>query len=521
MTKPTWAILVTLCAGCGAGEPLLVENSEASSAGAGSVTGAGCVNPANLALDGGTSMQGPTAAIVPVDWGSGISANANNAAKNLYATLQQSDTPFISWLQSEYQIPSVELGQHVVITPSNTSTTLTFKNIQDELVSQIKNKVLVPSDHMLYMIHFPSTITTQDINGRSSCTGTLGFCGYHYFVNQAVPGVASSTLYYAVIPDFESTACATKCFETKDFGPLDAQQAFETHEIIEAFTDPDVKTGWMDRKQPPGFCAFAEIGDLCDGTFAQIDGAGGITTLQKMWSNAASDCVTGDQTPTISQISPNSGPTSGGTVVTITGARFAPSTVFHFSSATATGTCPTATTCTVTTPVFDEHTSLRYPVHVTATANGNVSSWDGSVDSFAYNCTVKACDNVACGTTVSNNCGGTQFCGCATGAFCISGTCCKPATAAVACQGRTCGTVSDGCGGTITCGPTCPCLTQAQACGTTLSCGTVSNGCGGTVSCGTCAAGFSCSGGQCVKVRACPAGLVNCGGECVKPNFCQ
>ena len=78
--------------------------------------------------------------------------------------------------------------------------------------------------------------------------------------------------------------------------------------------------------------------------------------------------------------------------------------------------------------------------------------------------------------------------------------------------GLACGSAGDGCGMTLNCG-TCPAgqtcggsgmpgvcgatscvpLTKDQACTTKgLDCGTVGDGCGGTVSCGTCASNASC-----------------------------
>jgi hypothetical protein len=68
------------------------------------------------------------------------------------------------------------------------------------------------------------------------------------------------------------------------------------------------------------------------------------------------------------------------------------------------------------------------------------------------------------------------------------------------CAGHVCGQISDGCGGTLTCGPACPpCMTQAQACAAAgASCGSVSTGLGcPTVSCGTCGSGSTCNGGTC------------------------
>jgi hypothetical protein len=72
--------------------------------------------------------------------------------------------------------------------------------------------------------------------------------------------------------------------------------------------------------------------------------------------------------------------------------------------------------------------------------------------------------------------------------------------------GATCGTVSDGCGGVVTCGGTCP---TGQACVNNVcgpcvprtcaqlgaTCGMVGDGCGGVNDCGPCPSGQTCGGG--------------------------
>lgn len=129
--------------------------------------------------------------------------------------------------------------------------------------------------------------------------------------------------------------------------------------------------------------------------------------------------------------------------------------------------------------------------------------------------------------------GGTQFqCGGDQG--------CVPLDQAAACGalGANCGEVSDGCGGTVTCGTcagtdTCGGGGMAFKCGsggggpctplTCLSlgsnCGSSGDGCGGTLNCGTCAAGMACGAGGVAGVcgsttctpRTCAQAGANCG----------
>jgi hypothetical protein len=127
---------------------------------------------------------------------------------------------------------------------------------------------------------------------------------------------------------------------------------------------------------------------------------------------------------------------------------------------------------------------------------------------YSTTCTPLTCEaaGAACGTR-SDGCGGTLSCGsCADGQVCTANTCCTPLT----CQGAgaACGARSDGCGGTLSCG-TCTTgqLCIANACCTPLTCadigatcGTPSNGCGWTLSCGSCGGGQTCQSNTCVAI---------------------
>ncbi|MFO0572498.1 MAG: hypothetical protein U1A78_00725 [Polyangia bacterium] len=146
------------------------------------------------------------------------------------------------------------------------------------------------------------------------------------------------------------------------------------------------------------------------------------------------------------------------------------------------------------------------------------------------------CGNtIDCGTcTAPQTCGGggTQF-------QCGGNNACVPMTAAQACGALNaeCGEVSDGCGGTVTCGScitglTCggggvafkcgaggggPCtpLTCAQL---GSNCGSTGDGCGGTIDCGTCPSGQACGAGgvagRCGSTTCTPRTCAQAGATC-------
>jgi hypothetical protein len=105
-------------------------------------------------------------------------------------------------------------------------------------------------------------------------------------------------------------------------------------------------------------------------------------------------------------------------------------------------------------------------------------------------------------------------------------TTCTPTTCSA--QGKTCGSISDGCGGALNCGSctspqTCGGGGVANVCGETSSCtpttcaaqgkncGNLSDGCGGTLNCGGCPSPQTCGGGGVANV---------CGGGSCTPTTC-
>lgn len=161
-------------------------------------------------------------------------------------------------------------------------------------------------------------------------------------------------------------------------------------------------------------------------------------------------------------------------------------------------------------------------------------------------CTPKTCADfpgINCGRQ-PDGCGGTtddcgtctspQICGGGgTPSVCGGGTVgadggslCTPKTCAN--LGKDCGTVSDGCGGVLDCGSSCPSgqvcggggtanvcatppCTRITSCSGGMDCGSIADGCGGIVSCGgSCTAPAICGGGG--QPNVCGGGSVGGGG---------
>jgi hypothetical protein len=118
-------------------------------------------------------------------------------------------------------------------------------------------------------------------------------------------------------------------------------------------------------------------------------------------------------------------------------------------------------------------------------------------------CTPSSCGS-SCGT-VPNGCGGTMNCGgCAGGQVCDDNVCrpqCVPTTCEA--EGVICSTIADGCGGSLTCScdGVCEPIPEATACDG--ECGYVSDGCSNVYFCGNCP-------GACTPLTACPQGI-DCG----------
>lgn len=136
----------------------------------------------------------------------------------------------------------------------------------------------------------------------------------------------------------------------------------------------------------------------------------------------------------------------------------------------------------------------------------------------------------ACGS-VSDGCGGTLACGaCGGGLTCSANKCVSSTCAPKTCAdlGAQCGSTVDGCGKTLACGTcgtgaTCTankCVVTGGSCtpktcaGVGAKCGSVADGCGKTLACGACATGETCSGNVCVAGTCTKKTCATAGADC-------
>ncbi|MEK6206021.1 MAG: IPT/TIG domain-containing protein, partial [Chloroflexota bacterium] len=116
-------------------------------------------------------------------------------------------------------------------------------------------------------------------------------------------------------------------------------------------------------------------------TPAHAAGTVDVTVTVGSQSGTCTGCFTYVAPPTVTAISPTSGPTAGGTVVTITGTGFdsaAGATIVQFGPNSGTGvSCASTISCTATSPAGSGTT------HVTVTAGGMTSATT-SADQFVY-----------------------------------------------------------------------------------------------------------------------------------------
>jgi hypothetical protein len=477
-----------------------------------------CNSPA-LSYFGGPIVQTPI--IVPVSWSSAVNIEIQENLPQFFADVTLSS--YWSWLP-EYDTVGLSGGTEqailpgtatagVVLTPSKcpgtAACTVADTDIQNELLAQITAGVLpapkldcTGNTETIYMISFPPNVSVSGPDGAGdSC---VQFCAYH---NTGTYGT-STPLIYGVLMDEYTSGCSSGCGGNST--PLENSTSVASHELVEAVTDPDIgldtgsnyqaPAGWGDNNNQCG-----EIADICDtdGVDPTITVSGRTWSVQELWSNSAKAC---QSTGTVQSVCKGT---------TLTGCRKCSCGDDGNACSGSTSVCET-TSSNVLFGACEQCTSTDNTC--TGTCDQSSTPADDDICSCVAKTSCPTGDN--CGT-VSDGCTGTISCGtCTAPQTCGGGAPGKPnvcgCTPLAACPaGDNCGSILDGCGGSVVCGTctapetcgggtsgksnVCGC-TPLAACPVEDDCGTISNGCGGEVSCGSaCGSGFVCTANKCVS----------------------
>lgn len=260
-------------------------------------TGADTV--AHLTYFGGKVI--PDVHVTQVLYGAGIylpelsSTGGVNLAK---AYDQMVTSGAFDWLSEYTTSPARPIGRgsfggSVQISPaaSRSGSTVTDAAIQSELAAQIHaGTVPVPDDNQLYMMSFPSGTSIVAPDGSLSCVAG-GFCAYHGTFK-----IDSQDVYYSVLPDLTTGACASGCGAGTAF---QNQQFVASHELVASITNAEVGLasvtgapfGWYDPDH-------GEIGDLCNGQQATFTGGDTTTyTVLQGFSNLHGGCIEASPAP--------------------------------------------------------------------------------------------------------------------------------------------------------------------------------------------------------------------------------
>jgi hypothetical protein len=204
------------------------------------------------------------------------------------------NSSYMDWL-NEYNTGSIKIGRGTYagkysITPSsgNNGTTISDAQVQAELNAQIAaGKLPQPDSNTFFVVHFRAGQTIQ--SGGNSCQAG-GFCAYHGSATTAT----GTEYYYAVVPDFHSSGCASGCGSSSEYNNVCSTVS---HEMVETITDPDVADATV-FGPPLGWYWYSsdscqgELADVCNQNQATFAGTDGKTyTVQKIWSNSAAGCI--------------------------------------------------------------------------------------------------------------------------------------------------------------------------------------------------------------------------------------
>jgi hypothetical protein len=205
--------------------------------------------------------------------------------ESYYKAITQS--AYFDWLV-EYNTTSYKIGRgsFLLSFEDTNANPTTVKQVDPKayLTSLLTAKKLpAPDADTMYMLYFPSGVDPADGTG-SSCIANGDYCAYHDSFS-----FGGQLVRYGVMPDMEAGGCSQGC------GPpgFPSFTDVSAHELIEAVTDPDNGTGWLD-PEPNQQTNCGEIGDICaTGGTGEAGTVAGFL-VQKEWSNKNNKCIVTD-----------------------------------------------------------------------------------------------------------------------------------------------------------------------------------------------------------------------------------
>ena len=269
------------------------------------------------------------AQVVPVFWGTGVSAQVVADMPQFYADVTGSNwydflSEYASVGGTNQSIGRGTASAGVTINPSVCATSaacsMSDSQLQSELLHQISVGVL-PSPQQddaghtntVYMVHFPSNVTLTGPGG--SGTSCQQFCAYHNTGTSATGGA----LAYGAIMDTFSGACSQGCGSSSN--SFSNETSVASHELAEAVTDTEIgfvvtigaPLAWYDPN-----CG--EIGDICFGqnNESTIQVGNNSWTVQQLWSNAQNACVSSGPGPSFNVTAPSSATSGSPVSLTVT-----------------------------------------------------------------------------------------------------------------------------------------------------------------------------------------------------------
>jgi serine protease len=247
-----------------------------------------CTPPCTGALvyHNGPVQQTPTTYVVYWQFTSGADPSGEQSYLTSFlngmggTTYLNTLTQYSSTDEGYIDNPSSQLAGTWVDTTNAVPTTPSETDIADEAARA--------AAHFGYAAEANYIVATPTGHNTTS-SGTV-YCGEH-----GSTSTSSGTIRYTYIPyqTDAGTHCPENWVNSGSAGLLDGVSIVAGHEVAETQTDPSVGQGWTESGN--------EIADKCAAASlsANVTFGTGTFAVQKLWSNAANDCVLTTASPTV------------------------------------------------------------------------------------------------------------------------------------------------------------------------------------------------------------------------------